>query len=257
MARRVSWRKRDAFTLVELLVVIAVIALLVAVLLPALAGAREQARATVCMSNTRGIAQALAMYAEANKNWIPREGTMGLTPATLRERLPWPAALRPYLDARVSPGVDLNDQFANAPYYRCPGRHDLHPVHYVSNGFRFVSRGVVHPQAASGDVAYRRGPTKLDRHPWPAQTVYMTETADDPGSVLLNQWLAYGSSDLALAQFYDFWQAAHITPGNSAERLNHQRHKGVSSAMFLDGHTTLEHALFLTKPANWDDGIYR
>ena len=47
--------KRKAFTLVELLVVIAVIALLVAVLLPALGQAREAARDAICRSNMRQV----------------------------------------------------------------------------------------------------------------------------------------------------------------------------------------------------------
>ncbi len=53
---------RRAFTLIELLVVIAVIALLVGILLPAIASARKTARATVCMSQLRGIGQGLVLY---------------------------------------------------------------------------------------------------------------------------------------------------------------------------------------------------
>jgi prepilin-type N-terminal cleavage/methylation domain-containing protein/prepilin-type processing-associated H-X9-DG protein len=56
-----------AFTLVELLVVIGIIALLISVLMPALSRAREQANAIKCLSNMKQIGIALLMYAEQHK----------------------------------------------------------------------------------------------------------------------------------------------------------------------------------------------
>jgi prepilin-type N-terminal cleavage/methylation domain-containing protein len=64
-------RGSGAFTLVELLVVVAIVALLAAVLLPSLRGARDAARSTLCSTQLRDLAFALAYYAEDQADWFP------------------------------------------------------------------------------------------------------------------------------------------------------------------------------------------
>ena len=60
-----------AFTLIELLVVVSIIALLISILLPALKGARESARRSVCLSNQRQQGVAASIYYDDNNGAFP------------------------------------------------------------------------------------------------------------------------------------------------------------------------------------------
>jgi len=93
-------RASAAFTLIELLAVIALIAILAAFLLPALHRAQGKARSAQCISNLRQWGLAFRQYADDNQDFLPRRG-QGIQPLAQIDRPEdWFNALPPYLSSK-------------------------------------------------------------------------------------------------------------------------------------------------------------
>jgi prepilin-type N-terminal cleavage/methylation domain-containing protein/prepilin-type processing-associated H-X9-DG protein len=136
---------KRAFTLIELLVVIAIIAILAAILFPVFAQAREKARQTVCLSNTKQIGLGIQMYAQDYDETLPSSwmnngnnaaeiaivgASTAATPAYT-----WQWMIRPYIK---NDGVFLcpSNRFSKAENWRPIWNGTpavTQPLHYVPN----------------------------------------------------------------------------------------------------------------------------
>lgn len=256
--------RRAAFTLIELLIVIAIIALLIGIALPGLGEARKAARSIKCLSNERQIGMALQMYATLYNDYIPRESGFCEAPgtSTARRAPSWAFVLRPLLDPTVpviNPRQDLNggvgDLFARSEYYRDPARPpDRHNIHYVNNGMSFRTPHTVNN--------YSKRPTQLFKYPSHSDVLYLACFTDDRTQVHANNVYVGGATDKSVSIFYDMHHIENVTgtmPGSAthSQRIAPRRHGRHANGMFLDGHARAVPPEELTDYRRWDDRDYR
>jgi prepilin-type N-terminal cleavage/methylation domain-containing protein/prepilin-type processing-associated H-X9-DG protein len=161
-----------AFTLTELLIVIAIIAVLLALLLPAVQSARESARRTQCGNNIRQLANAMLAYAGNNNDTFPRNSYQITSQVAYENAFSANYALLPYLEQTV-----LHDEFGFtepwSTYYRgpmqtklavflCPSSPQAVPATRVAWGgpgcnFGWCNGSGVWPQRNNQDPAKHNG----------------------------------------------------------------------------------------------------
>jgi prepilin-type processing-associated H-X9-DG protein len=128
---------------VELLVVIGIIAVLIAILLPALSAARSQAMTVQCGANLRSLGQAMQLYANENHGYVPRDYDPG---QIYLGHVLWAEVLAPHVGASLDDLYPLPDsaardlvlgpRLAKIAVYHCPAfALPDHQIDYVANSW--------------------------------------------------------------------------------------------------------------------------
>jgi prepilin-type N-terminal cleavage/methylation domain-containing protein/prepilin-type processing-associated H-X9-DG protein len=223
---------RKAFTLVELLTVIAIIALLISILLPALNKARLQARADLCMSNERQIALGFLFYAQEWHDCLPG-GTndyikYGPGQPTYDNSTPldWLGTLPTGSDTVHVPYVGTIFEYVarNEKAYKCPmdslDKRSYHPPQWADKPlYSYTS-----PMILTGAPL-----TLLKATRWPASFVYWNPDT---------YWLRAAEFSLPwmIVEEDEAWYLAFVTDsGWSNNDVITDRHSGRGNIAYTDG----------------------
>lgn len=218
-ANRLSPR---AFTLIELLVVIAIIALLAAILFPVFGRARENARRTSCLSNTRQIGIGLMQYLQDydNRMTLSWYGAWG-DGSSGASNYKWMDAIFPYVKSEQ--------------VFTCPS--DSINLKYVQrSGYNFGSYGINEMA-----YAYAKSPVgkKMSQIAAPSQTVFATETLSG-GSAF---FACYGPTSGCETAINSGTDPRTWTPVGGSAIV--ERHLGTANVLFADGHSKAQKLEFL------------
>lgn len=115
-----SKRNRAAFTLIELLTVIAIVGVLAGILIATVGSVRANARTAVCQSNLRQMGAAFLLYAADNRGQLPMPQENGV----IWPQNTWMHKLQPHLEQRKVRTTTENVQLAFGGVFGCPAKPD-------------------------------------------------------------------------------------------------------------------------------------
>jgi prepilin-type N-terminal cleavage/methylation domain-containing protein/prepilin-type processing-associated H-X9-DG protein len=232
---------KNAFTLIELLVVIAIIAILASILFPVFAQAREKARGTACLSNTKQMSLALQMYSQDYDEMIPF--TYYYVDAGGIGRFHWTKMLYPYTK--------------NDAIFACPSDTDPTPIS-SSNGFPdFQSPKVSYIPNYTVMPPWDFAPISLSAIGSPASVIAIAEKRNKVGTSQTKTYAGTTSFVLISAsprtfRYVTATEAAAALAAKSTSgltRVASTRHSEGSNYVFLDGHAKW-HKLAQTVPSD-------
>jgi prepilin-type processing-associated H-X9-DG protein/prepilin-type N-terminal cleavage/methylation domain-containing protein len=247
-------RPRGGFTLIELFVVIAVVAILAALLFPVFAQAREKARSSSCLSNMKQLGAAIMMYVQDNDEKMPYGYERDITrPPGQGQLFWWQDLCRPYV--------------RNEQVYTCPSAspHMSYPYNRPFNKVLYpdplIKDYIANAQSGAWQRAVRNGwdyedtpydPNSLKAGPftnnWGNDSRSYATIEDYPGTIAIfdgrttSSWETF---ELWRLEQTDAWYNAGLGPsytGSSPDPTfpdqGHvgKRHQGGFNAAFCDGH---------------------
>jgi prepilin-type N-terminal cleavage/methylation domain-containing protein/prepilin-type processing-associated H-X9-DG protein len=251
------WRQRGrsisaspGFTLPELLVTIAVIAVLVGILMPTLAHVRERSRQTTCASNLAQIGKSIHAYAAENGGLILRAAT---TPEQLlgEKCPPWVAMVD--VSLRHLSRKDMAIPTSKLRVLKCPS----HPQEDAPSNFLINAMGASEPPLSLewAEMAYT---TQLARVRRPGNVILVTEAIDSRGrSRPLPLEICTDRQKELWMSGLQVWARSHLPNivGERKARIAESRHgDGKINALYFDGSVRSVEARKLV-PGDFDDGI--